>query len=50
MGGRSGEKRNKGLYYTGGGLKKVIYEEEINGITIIRVRFEQKKQKKRRNK
>lgn len=49
MGSRSGGKNDRGYIYEGG-VRKISYEDKVNGITVIRTRFEYKKRKKKRNK
>lgn len=49
MGSRSGSKSDRGYVYEGG-VKKITYEDKVNGVVIIRTRFEYKKSRKKRNK
>lgn len=46
MGSRSGTKKHAYVYQ--GNVERITYEEVVNGVTIIRTRYEFKKRKKKK--
>lgn len=46
MGGRSGDYHGKTRTIIGG-MEKITYEEKVNGVTVIRTRWREKKKKVR---
>lgn len=47
MGSRSGKKSDRGYVYQGN-VERVTYEEEVNGVKVIRTRWVFKKRKKKK--